>query len=209
MPGQEAVNSVNGPLAGTLQDLELYCRGVLGEKPWLRDPRCLPLPWRTVELAERLRIAVMWHDGMVRPTPPVLRALKVVVGKLTSAGHDIVEWDPVDQARGLALLHRMFLADGGTAIGNEISRSGEPWRPELEPFRTASELGVFDMWKLQMERAEFQNRYLDRWNAAGIDAILCPTMAFNTARNGTSKHGEFSSGLTGGDSLPRPPCGAH
>ncbi|EQL03721.1 acetamidase [Ophiocordyceps sinensis CO18] len=44
------------------------------------------------------------------------------------------------------------------------------------------------MWKLHAERTEFQNRYLDRWNAAAIDAILCPTMAFNTVRNGAFRH---------------------
>ncbi|KAM4055852.1 amidase [Hirsutella rhossiliensis] len=188
MPGQEAVHSVNGPMAGTLRDLELYCRGVLGEKPWLRDPRCLPFPWRSIELAERLRIAVMWHDGMVRPTPPVSRVLKEVASKLRSAGHDIVEWDPVDQRHGADLLGRMFVADGGTAIRREVERTGEPWRPELEAYRIAKELGVFDMWKLHAERTEFQNRYLDRWNTASIDAILCPTMAFNTVRNGYFKH---------------------
>lgn len=190
LPGQEAVHSVNGPMSGTLRDLELYCRAVVGQRPWLRDPRCLPFPWRPVELAQRLRIAVMWHDGMVRPTPPVSRALGEVVAKLGLAGHDIVDWDPVDQKHGLALLGRMFVADGGIAIRREVERTGEPWRPELQAFRDAKELGVSEMWKLHAERTEFQNRYLDRWNAAAIDAILCPTMAFNTVRNGAFRHGE-------------------
>lgn len=195
MPGQEAVQSVNGPIAWALPDLELYCRAVLGGRPWLRDPRCLPLPWRPVELAERLRVAVMWHDGMVQPTPPVARALRQVVGRLRAAGHDVVDWDPADQKHGVALLGRMFVADGGAAIRREVERTGEPWRPELDAFLLARELGVSDMWKLQAERTEFQNRYLDRWGAAGIDAILCPTMAFNAVENGGLKHGEPGPGL--------------
>uniref|UniRef100_A0A1Y1LSN4 Amidase domain-containing protein n=1 Tax=Photinus pyralis TaxID=7054 RepID=A0A1Y1LSN4_PHOPY len=29
---------------------------------------------------------------------------------------------------------------------------------------------------------------MDRWNRAGIDAILCPTIPFNTVKNGSFKH---------------------
>ncbi len=69
LPGQEAVLSVNGPMGRTLADLDVYCRAVVAQEPWRVDPRCLPIPWRDVELPPRLRIAVMRHDGMVRPTP--------------------------------------------------------------------------------------------------------------------------------------------
>ncbi|KAK7416654.1 hypothetical protein QQZ08_011920 [Neonectria magnoliae] len=188
MPGQEAVQSVNGPLATTLDDVELYSKSVVDGKPWLRDPRCLPIPWRDVQLPTKLRIAVMWHDGMVKPTAPVTRALQETARKLKAAGHDLVDWDPVDQKQGLDLLARMFVADGGTAIRKELQRTGEPWRPEMEEYQVAKELGTYDMWLMHLERTEFQNRYLDRWNKAGIDAILCPTIPFNTVKNGTFKH---------------------
>jgi amidase len=191
MPGQEAVQSVNGPMARTLDDIAMYAKNVVSGQPWLLDPRCLPIPWRAVQLPKKLKIAVMWHDNMVRPTPPVTRALGDVVSKLRAAGHEIVEWDPVDQQQGLSLLARMFVADGGTAIRKELERTGEPWRPEMEPYRVAKELSTYEMWLLQSERVDFQNRYLDRWNKAGIDAILCPTIPFNTVKNGTFKHGKL------------------
>ncbi|RCI13550.1 hypothetical protein L249_5594 [Ophiocordyceps polyrhachis-furcata BCC 54312] len=180
MPGQEAVASVNGPMARTLADLELYCRALIGAEPWLRDPRCIPLPWRVVEPPSRLRIAVLWHDGMVRPTPPVARALRTAADRLRTAGHDVVDWDPVDQKAGVALLARMFVADGGDAIRSVLGRCGEPWPAQLQPYKEATELGTSAMWRLQTERTEFQCRYLERWNAAAIDAVLCPVMAFNT-----------------------------
>ena len=186
---------MNGPMATTLADIELYSKSVVEGQPWLRDPRCVPIPWRAVELPKKLRIAVMWHDGMVRPTPPVARALEETVRKLQNAGHDIIDWDPVDQKQGLSLLARMFVADGGIAIGKELERTGEPWRPEMEDYERAKELGTYEMWKMHLERTAFQNRYLDRWNRAGIDAILCPTIPFNTAKNGTFKHGTPPSSL--------------
>ncbi|POR33152.1 Acetamidase [Tolypocladium paradoxum] len=192
MPGQEAVQSVNGPMARSLTDIEFYSKTVVDERPWLRDPRCVPLPWQAVELPTKLKIAVMWHDGMVHPTPPVLRALRVIVDKLRDAGHEIVEWDPVDQKEGVVLLGRMFVADGGTAIRKELERTGEPFRPEMLAYETATELGTYEMWRLQTERTEFQNRYLDRWNNAGIDAILCPTIPFNTVKSGSFKHNKVA-----------------
>jgi amidase len=100
-----------------------------------------------------------------------------------------VEWDPVDQKEGSDLLQRMFLADGGQTIRKVLERTDEPWRPEMDGYRTARDLSTSEMWKLQLERTAFQNKYLDRWNKAGIDAIVCPTTPYSTGRNGTFKHG--------------------
>ncbi|KAM0337126.1 hypothetical protein ACHAPQ_003401 [Fusarium lateritium] len=188
MPGQEAVASVNGPLARTLKDVHLYSKAVIDAQPWLLDPKCLPIPWRPVQLPEKLKIAFMSHDGMVRPTPPVIRALQIAREKLEKAGHTIVDWDPVDQKEGVELLGRMFLADGGQTIRNELERTDEPWRPEMEAYRTAQDLSTSEMWKLHLERTAFQNRYLDRWNQAGIDAIICPTTPYSTLRHGSFRH---------------------
>lgn len=190
MSGQEAVQSVNGPLARTLDDIELEAKTVVDSKPWLHDPRMVPLPWRNVELPTKLHIAVMWNDGMVEPTPPVTRALKNVVEKLKASGHDIVEWDPKDQAQGLSLLGRMFVADGGLSIQKELERSGEPLREEMAAYGAAKELGTYEMWQIHMERTDFQKRYLDRWNEAGIDAVLCPTTPFSSVKNGQFDHGK-------------------
>ena len=189
MPGQEAVQSVNGPLGRTLQDIQLYSKAVIDSQPWLADPKCLPIPWRPAQLPAKLKIAFMWHDGMVLPTPPVIRALRIAKERLEAAGHTIVEWDPVDQREGGELLQRMFLADGGQTIRKELERTDEPWRPEMEAYSTARDLSTSEMWRLQLERTAFQNKYLDRWNKASIDAIICPTTPYSTGKNGSLKHG--------------------
>lgn len=190
MSGQEAVQSVNGPLARTIDDIILEAKTVVDAEPWLHDPRMVPLPWRDVTLPEKLKIAVMWNDGIVTPTPPVSRALRTTVEKLQAAGHEIVAWDPKDQAQGVRLLGRMFVADGAISIRKELDRTGEPVRPEMQMYADAKELGTYDMWQLHLERTEFQKRYLDRWNDAGIDAILCPTTPYSSVRNGDFKYGK-------------------
>ncbi|KAI4862166.1 amidase [Hypoxylon rubiginosum] len=190
MPGQEAVQSVNGPLARTLADLALFSSTVVGARPWRLDPRCLPIPWRAVSLPPKLRVAVMWDDGVALPTPPVTRALRQAVAKLEAAGHEVAAWSSADQAAGLALLGRMFVADGGRAIRRELDRTGEPLHPEMHMYGegAARELGAYEYWQLHLDRQEYQKRYLDRWLEAGIDAILCPTTPYSSVENGKFKH---------------------
>ena len=105
MAGQEAVMSVNGPMAKSLEDITFYSKAVIDAQPWLVDPKCLPIPWRPAERKSKLKIAVLWHDGIVRPTPPVARALKETVEKLQAAGHEIVgAWDPTHHSKAVELL---------------------------------------------------------------------------------------------------------
>ncbi|ORY63410.1 amidase [Pseudomassariella vexata] len=193
MPGQEAVQSVNGPLTRTLDDLAFWAKTVVDSEPWHADPRCLPIPWRETALETnpgscKLKIAVMWDDGLAKPTPPVSRALRETVEKLKAKGHEIVEWSSVDQDEGGRLLKRMFLADGGKAIRKEIERSGEPWMEELAMYETATEIGAYEYWQLHLDRVAFQKKYLDRWVASGIDAILCPTTPYSSVENSKFKH---------------------
>ncbi|KAI1143962.1 amidase [Hypoxylon sp. FL0543] len=188
MPGQEAVQSVNGPLTRTLADLEFYSKTVVDAEPWHYDPRCLPIPWRSVSLPSKLRIAVMWDDGMALPTPPVTRALRRAVKSLEAAGHEVVEWSSKDQPDGQKLLDRMFVADGGKAIRRELERTGEPLRPEMAMYGRARELGGLEYWQLHLDRQEYQKRYLDRWLQAKIDAILCPTTPYSSVENGKFRH---------------------
>lgn len=61
-------------------------------KPWELDVRVAPTPWQRSAIEEvskrPLRIAVLSHDGRVRPHPPIERALKQTREKLIKAGHD-------------------------------------------------------------------------------------------------------------------------
>lgn len=57
-----------------------------------------------MEPKQKLKIAVVWNDGVVLPTPPVVRALKETVEKLKSAGHELVDWDPALHMQALEFL---------------------------------------------------------------------------------------------------------
>jgi amidase len=61
---------------------------VIDSRPWLKEPSLFPFPWRDeVSYIERasggkLKIGVMWDDGVVKPHPPITRALEEVVQSL-------------------------------------------------------------------------------------------------------------------------------
>ena len=190
MAGQEAVASVNGPMAKTLDDITLFAKTIVDSQPWLLDPKCIPIPWRQVESNKKLKIAVLWNDGVVNPTPPVTRALKETVEKLQKTGHEIVEWDPALHSKAIELLvsfstsifgmpvliskGRMFVADGGKSVEALLAPTNEPIRPEMQAYKDAEELGVHAMWQLHLERSELQKKMLDLWMSyEGLDAILC------------------------------------
>lgn len=104
LAGQEAVQSVNGPMGKTLEDITKYSKVVIDAQPWKVDPKMLPIPWRSVEPLKKLKIAVLWNDGICMPTPPVTRALKETVEKLKKAGHEVIDWDPKLHQTALELL---------------------------------------------------------------------------------------------------------
>ena len=57
--------------------MDLFMTTVLGQKPYLMDPKVVPLPWTglTTKTRKPLRIGVIENDGFVDPQPPVKRAI--------------------------------------------------------------------------------------------------------------------------------------
>lgn len=54
LKGQEAIKSVVGPMAPDLAAIELWAKVVLASKPWERDPAVFKMPWREVDVPEKL-----------------------------------------------------------------------------------------------------------------------------------------------------------
>lgn len=67
----------------------------------------------------------------------------------------------------------MFVADGGKSVRKLLASTNEPWRPEMQGYSEATELGTYDMWQLHQERSDLQKKYLEQWMSYdGLDAIL-------------------------------------
>jgi amidase len=52
-------------MARSLDDIEFFAKNVVDTEPWKLDPKCLPIPWRSVDVDKKLRLGVIWNDGIV------------------------------------------------------------------------------------------------------------------------------------------------
>ena len=94
MEGFEAINSVLGPLSTSVSALKIFVQAVLAGEPWRYDPNASHRPWSEsqYELEEhnggkKLCFGMMWTDGLVTPTPPIVRGMKIMKEKLEAQGH--------------------------------------------------------------------------------------------------------------------------
>lgn len=101
LPLKEQILGTIGPMSTSLEGLNLFMKTVIDADPWFYEPGLSRCPWHideeqvTFSAARKLKIAVMWHDGVVRPHPPVTRALREVVAKLEGLDWaEIVDWKP-------------------------------------------------------------------------------------------------------------------
>lgn len=86
------VPPVAGPMATSLATTEDFMENLLASDPWNLDPSAIPIPWRK-DLASppkdrKLRLGVVFDDGIVRPQPPITRAMRETVQALKAAGHE-------------------------------------------------------------------------------------------------------------------------
>ena len=148
-----------GPMARSLEDCQLFTDNVANSGPWLKDPKCTPMPWRSIELKSKPKIGILWDNGMVTPTPPVKRALKTVTEKLKQKGYEIIDWAPYGHPEASSLMGKFFVADGGTSVRKILEPTGEPWRPEMKQYENAKDMTVYELWQLQKQRTALQKMY--------------------------------------------------
>ena len=94
-PGQEAILSMLGPIATSVEDCVLVMQTWLCDEMFSADPTfTAPLPWddATFRSDRPLRVAVMErHAGLVSATS--VRAVREAAAALEAGGAEIVKWD--------------------------------------------------------------------------------------------------------------------
>lgn len=178
---QEAVYPVMGPLAGSADGLDLFMKCVIDLKPWTVDPLVLPIPWKDVPQpdAKSLKIAVCYDDGMVKPTPPILRAINHSVKKLKEAGVQVVEWDNINVSELIHATYSGYNSDGNVAQKSFIAKSGEPLVKLTEKYLSFgcgdAGLSGVEVQKVCYVRDSGRVLYLNQMNDQEIDFVLSPT----------------------------------
>ncbi|KAH8749233.1 amidase [Diaporthe sp. PMI_573] len=195
--GQEAVRSCAGPMCRSPEDVRLFMSSLVGTKPWLYDPQCLPLPWRTEEekLPSKLSFGFAMGDGHVTPSPPLRRAMDITKAKLLAAGHEIIEFVPYEMATAAEIIYKMWEADGGYEFQRDTDATGEPLQDFIEKW-VGHSAGVkpqtaFETWQNQHQRALLAEKFLNRWQRTAeqtstgrpIDALIMPSTPFPAIRH--------------------------
>ena len=128
MGGAEHIVPTIGPLSTSLEGCKLFTKTLIDKSPWYKEPSLLPFPWKGDDFFEgrKLKVAVMWDDGVVQPHPPVTRVLRQVVQKLKAVGNvEVVEWKPYKHDLAweiIVSIDTCEIEDGLTVIGQPLFR---------------------------------------------------------------------------------------
>ncbi|KAF3046200.1 hypothetical protein E8E11_008429 [Didymella keratinophila] len=199
MAGADTVETVLGPLSTTLEGVKLFMKVIIDSEPWLEEPALIPMPWRSFVVPEDrpLRVGVLWHDGIVRPHPPVTRALKQVTEALKGHNVDIVDFPPHLHDEAWAILSSLYYPDGGEADSEDIASSGEPWRPLskwiIKDNLCVKKLSVGELAYWFEEREAYRKEYALHWKKHGIDALLCPVGPGVAPEHNSAKYWSYTS----------------
>ncbi|KAF1954682.1 acetamidase [Byssothecium circinans] len=170
-----------GPLAHSMQDIELFFKAIAEQKPWEHDPDIVPWPWTSLSTTSQrqLRIGVVRRDGVTEPHPPILRLLDQVSAKMKSSGIDVVEMDisPLfKQCQSLA--NALFGIEGGNNMFDLLEAFNEPFSPWLQSrLRRKPALSLDQTRELHAKRAQLQKEFLKIWKTGDgkqIDSFICP-----------------------------------
>lgn len=205
MDGQNTILSVVGPLATSVESLQLVMKAVLSQKPWLHDPLVIELPWRdeqerqildivsSTSSSSKLCFGVIRHDGVCTPHPPVLRAIDIMIHTLEKLGHEVIEWKPLPHKTFDEMSSVVWRYDAGADTRQAFGLSGEPVVPQVSAFlgseveqeTPASKVAATNVWKRQL-----QKEYMEYWNSTKeltktgrpVDALICPLAPAAAAR---------------------------
>ena len=81
-------------MANSLNAVKRFTKAIIDGEPWKKDPLVVRKPWSYEEYALKehgegvgMCFAVMWDNEVVKPHPPLIRALEITKKALEKAGH--------------------------------------------------------------------------------------------------------------------------
>ncbi|UKZ71116.1 uncharacterized protein TrAtP1_012079 [Trichoderma atroviride] len=212
-PGADPIVTVLGPMSVNLEGLETFMRVVTAAEPWHIEPAIIPLSWRAVDITpsreKPLRLGILWHDEVVKPHPPITRALRELVDKVNKIPHvEVVNFPPYKHDEAWAIASSLYFTDGGEADLAVMAESGEPLLP-LTEWIIKDNPGVKKLSRDELEywleeREEFRMEYSQHWNKTGVfnkalgawentvDAIICPVAPGVATKHNTAKYWTYT-----------------
>lgn len=207
MDGKDSVAATFGPLTVSRETCNLFMKTILDTKPWRQDPSLTVKPWTTdaETLGKKLKIAIEWDDGVVKPHPPAIRAMKEVKEACEKAGHTVVDWVPFEHAKAWDIISELYFPDGGEAAYVPLKASGEPILPLtkyiIDEQPCVKNHNMHEYWELCSRRDAYREAYALHWSATGdpktgegeVDVIICPTTPGVAPLHDTARYWPYTS----------------
>ncbi|KZT24712.1 general amidase [Neolentinus lepideus HHB14362 ss-1] len=209
--GQESISSVPGPMTNSVSGLKAFMKAVIDSKPWEKDPLVVRKEWseKEYQLSEhgegsKLCFAVMWDNGLLKPHPPLWRAMRLCKKALEAAGHTVIDWEPLNMMEIFKNAESIYNADAGHDFREVCKESGEPVIQTMSPETNKHELALdeplvrtvlgpeqkmltaWELWQLHKEKRALRKAQLDHWQATAnrtgtgrpVDAIISPAAPY-------------------------------
>lgn len=202
--GMESLQFQPGPLARSVDDLELALRVLVDTPHSLNDYELPPVAWRSPDAVDvrGLRIAVWVGDDFVAPSKAVVRVLHEAAAALEAAGAIVEPITFPDTPEALRLYIAIVGADGGRDFRRLVAGSRldpritrmirlagmrRSWRPvaaQWLKFRGQRKLADLflhagprtadEYWQLTQRAATFTRDFLTTFAEQCFDALISP-----------------------------------
>ncbi|KAJ7074358.1 amidase [Mycena amicta] len=213
VPGFEGIVSVAGPMARSIDDLEIFCRATFGIPG--RSLSVAPVLYREVKVPDKLRFG-FYTDYYIKASPPVKRAVLETVAALRATGHECVEIEIPTPSEVFNIFLALSSADGyqtllrGGVGSDPLDKSllaianGPNFPLFLRKF-VAWVIGYFvkderlssavyssgtkpveEYWDWTARRDAYNARFYEEvWGKHQLDGIIAPVQAMPQIPNGT------------------------
>lgn len=178
-------------MANSVEDLELFMKVTMDQRPWHYDSSVVDIPWRDLgDVADkRLVIGVMAEDPDYPLHPPVRRAIAKTAAVLEKAGHKIIHIPASPQrnaGHGARIGFQYFTMAGpdpdtisrevGEPLVNSVARMVHPFSKGEFPVRP--DLDVPErLFNLDGVKYEYGKAWQEVWRDNGLDVVLAPGAA--------------------------------
>lgn len=189
-----------GPMCHSLRDMDLFMREVLGHKPYLNDPRVVPIPWTGLQTSvtaspqTRLKVGIMMHDGVIQPQPPVYRALEWAKERLqASSSVELKPYSPYKSAEAIKMIRKMYWPDGGEIFRASAEAAGEPIHMLTEwILKDAEKRDAAGITRDRVLRDAFRCAFAEDWTRQDVDVVLCPVYVGPAPAHDTSFYWNYT-----------------
>ncbi|KAG2351605.1 amidase signature domain-containing protein [Suillus spraguei] len=197
-PGFEAIRSSHGSLARSVQDCELFCKTIFGQKGLVSPecshavPRC-----RAPFQASLWLLPVRYYDiyGMMESSPACKRAVLETVSALRKQGHECIEFTSPLNASAMEVFLGLTSSDGYKKMLLFLVTLG----PKLPSFvcklacwiaKTFLGDSLFPRFfslaqeKSVLEFTDFTDQWNKVWDKYGFDGIIAPVQSLPVIPHG-------------------------